>query len=425
MYGLAFDPGGRFLAVGSSEAIVLLEVATGKKARSFALDDDALTDSLAFSPDRKTLATGHRDGTARVWDVRTGKERLHFKADKIGPVYVALSPDGGVLATAGSEREPVIRLWDAAKGGQVGQFRGLGAGFTGVAFSPDGKTLAARESTRDVKVRLWEVATGKERLQSRAGQPYGHSLAFSQDGKALAWGAFWGAPVTLLALDAEPGKEAHQIVGHAGGTFEVAFSPDGKRLVSVGEDTTGLVWDVERILGPVRARPQRLSSERLRGLWDDLASEDAMRAYRAIRLLTAVPEQSVPFLREHLRPARPIDEATARLIAMLDSSAFRERERATRELARRGAAVERALHQALGGPLSLEVRRRVEELLRKRGERHLPSDLLRDLRGVEVLEHAATADARRLLEALSRGAPGDPLTREARAALGRLKRPGA
>jgi hypothetical protein len=52
----------------------------------------------------------------------------------------------------------------------------------------------------------------------------------------------------------------------------------------------------------------------------------------------------------------------------------------------------------------------------------LPPDLLRDLRGVEVLEHAATADARRLLEALSRSAPDDPLTREARASLQRLDR---
>jgi hypothetical protein len=143
-----------------------------------------------------------------------------------------------------------------------------------------------------------------------------------------------------------------------------------------------------------------------------------MRAYRAILQLAAAPEQSVPFLREHLRPARPIDEATARLIAKLDSGSFRERERATRELERRGAAVERALHQALGGRPSLEVRKRLEELLQKRGERHLPPDLLRDLRAVEALEHAA--DARRLLEALSRGAPGDPLTREAAASLRRL-----
>jgi hypothetical protein len=72
-----------------------------------------------------------------------------------------------------------------------------------------------------------------------------------------------------------------------------------------------------------------------------------------------------------------------------------------------------------GGP-SLEVRRRIEGLLEKAAHPVLPSERLRPLRAVEVLERTGTDDARAILKELASGMPEARLTEEARAALGRL-----
>jgi hypothetical protein len=79
---------------------------------------------------------------------------------------------------------------------------------------------------------------------------------------------------------------------------------------------------------------------------------------------------------------------------------------------------------ALAAKPSAEVRKRVSALLERVEGQAVPPEQLRALRGVEALEHAGTADARGVLEALAKGDPQARLTRQARASLLRLaKRP--
>jgi WD40 repeat protein len=407
---LAFSPDGKLLAAQVSGGIQVWDAATGAELQRIGEDGH-----FAFCPDGKTLLTWHSEGVLSGWDVGTGREVYRTKVEGRRIRQVMLVPGRGVLALLKDKDN--FRVWDVTAGRQVGQTVHASAGLPPTSISPDGRMLAACGLAYDPPIRFWEVATGKVRYHLGVHAGGGNWFAFSPDGRMAAWCDFEGL-LTLCRLDDLPGEEVLHTFRHDG-AGAVVFSPDGRRLVSVSNDTTGIVWDVDRICSP-RRPPPRLTEDRLWALWGDLIGEDAIRAYRAIRLMSAAPAQAVPFLKEHLSPARPADPQTARLIAGLDSDSFRVRERATRELERQGASAVRALLQALGGRPSLEMRRRLEELLRKRGERRLPPDLLRDLRGVEALEHAATADARRLLEALSRGAPGDPLTREAQASLQRL-----
>jgi WD40 repeat protein len=84
---------------------------------------------VAFAPDGKTLATGGRDGTVRLWDAATGKEIEEFTIPKGEITSVAFSPDGQILAASSSSRSGdnkktggEIRLWDLRKmpGGRRG-----------------------------------------------------------------------------------------------------------------------------------------------------------------------------------------------------------------------------------------------------------------------------------------------------------------
>ena len=169
-----------------------------------------------------------------------------------------------------------------------------------------------------------------------------------------------------------------------------------------------------------QSRPLQLSAKELEALWTDLGSEDAPRGYRAICSLRA-GTQALAFFRERLRPAPPADSGrVARLIADLDDERFAVREKATTELEKLGKEIEPALHKALQGKPSLEVRRRIDRLLEKLESAAPSPEQLRLLRALEVLEHIGTPEARELLRTLAKGASGARLTQEAKASLDRL-----
>jgi hypothetical protein len=134
--------------------------------------------------------------------------------------------------------------------------------------------------------------------------------------------------------------------------------------------------------------------------------------------LSAAPREAVALLRERLRPAEAAGDEVKRLIADLDAADFRRREAASVRLAVLGEQAEEALHDARKRAASVEQRRRIEALLAAPGLVRSP-EVRRQVRSVEVLERAGGAEARKLLEALARGAPEARLTQEAKAALAR------
>jgi hypothetical protein len=195
----------------------------------------------------------------------------------------------------------------------------------------------------------------------------------------------------------------------------VAYSADGRLLITGGSDTAALVW----VLRPA-GKP--LTPDALKAAWADLASDDAARAYRAIQQLAAAPADSVPFLKEALPVAVADEKRIARLIADLDNDDFDTREKAAVELEVIGEATVLALRAALAGRPSAELRVRCERLLAKLDRPALSGERLRTVRAVEAMELVDTKEARDLLRRLAEGADGARLTREAKAALERRPR---
>lgn len=202
--------------------------------------------AVAFSPDGQLLATGSLsyylgikswDNTVRLWDVKTCRLILAFRAKQFSVLSVSFSPDGKLLAT-GSE-DKTVQLWEVATGKEISTFRGHGEWVNSVAFSPDGRTLAT--ASDDKTARLWDVATSSEIGVLRGHEDRVKSVAFSPDGRTLATGS-WDKTARLWDLASR--KEVRTLLGHDSFIGSVTFSPDSKLLATGSDDKTARLWDV-------------------------------------------------------------------------------------------------------------------------------------------------------------------------------------
>jgi hypothetical protein len=217
------------------------------------------------------------------------------------------------------------------------------------------------------------------------------------------------------------GLELYRLAPPDCGVYKLVVAPAGRALLTLNEDATILVWD----LAPPGWEERQGRAEDFDRLWADLAASDGPAAYRAVWALAADPGRSVAGLRQRLpgsvREVAAHGKRLRSLIADLDSDSFDRREAASKELATFGAEAEPALRRALAGEPSVEVRKRLEELLSKVGG--LPAgETLRLLRTVEVLERIGSPEARQTLETVAKGAPDGWLAQEAKASLERLAR---
>jgi WD40 repeat protein len=190
---------------------------------------------IAWSPDGKWLAGGCSDLRLRVWDAKTGEEKIVIEKLRKHVGCVAFSHDSKRIACAGQE----LTVWDLETRERALKLEGDLASNAAV-YSPDGKYLVSDGFHRIV---VRDAETGRVLRVLTTNTSGIWNLVFGSDSKRLVAP---GVNNTVRVWDVTTGQETLVLRGHTQSLLCVAFSPDGKRIASVAWDQTLKVWDATR-----------------------------------------------------------------------------------------------------------------------------------------------------------------------------------
>ena len=238
------SPDGKYALSGSNDGtLILWDMATGNQLRTMRGHTD-LVNAVAFTPDGKHALSGSFDQTVLEWDMATGMATRTL-VGHTGAVYtVAVSPNGELAFSGGTDVTGL--LWSLVpdhQGAFVRAYTGHGKWVNAVDLSADSKRMISGAS--DGSVIVWDTESGRA-LQTLNEQQTVFASTFSPvpdaNGHWLAVTAGDNKVITLW--DTDTGEALRTFKGHNGAINSLAFSPDGKLLISTSDDTTLIMWDV-------------------------------------------------------------------------------------------------------------------------------------------------------------------------------------
>jgi len=267
LFDVCFTPDGTRIVSGKGETVIVWDAETGQELatlKGLSIDENC----LSFSPDGKQVAGGCSDGTVRIWDIQTGREKLHIDLTvgdfhpHPGCVGVRFSPDGSRIAAL-RKKPSNLSVFDWIHDAETGQRVVPLFDYSSVSFSPDGKKIVGshRIGRNKYKISIFDTETAE--LIWGSPMIFGAipsrseflCASFSPDGTRVVSG---GSDGTVLVSDVASDSETIRLQKYSkdGGPMSgsdqggrspvvsVTFSPDGNRVISGQKDGTIRIWDL-------------------------------------------------------------------------------------------------------------------------------------------------------------------------------------
>jgi eukaryotic-like serine/threonine-protein kinase len=249
---VAFSPNGRTLLMGHNDGRLRCWKADTAQDVGPTLRHSGLVRGIAFEPQGHIVCTTATDNVVRVWEWPGGRllRSWQHPADSNA---LAFRPDGAALLTGGSDG--AARLWDVETGNALQPELPHPGPVRSVSFSPDGRT--AFTVAADAQARAWDAEAGRMRKTWPIPEPFSFAVFGPND--RLAVGYFGGRYVQIRKLSEGEGKSI--LLSHPNQVIQfLAFSPDGVFAASVGTDRTCRLWHVPtgRQVGPPLLHPTGL-----------------------------------------------------------------------------------------------------------------------------------------------------------------------
>ncbi len=223
---------------------ILEEIRAADPARAILAGHSGPVRRLEYAADGRRIVTASLDGTARIWDARTGVQLLVLPANLHKPhnpgyfniVKTAVfSPDGSHVLTASGNG--TAGVWDAESGAAILTLSDHLEDLQAAAYSPDGRLIAAGYRG-GVRVISASSGVGVRDLAGPTGTP--SSVEFSPDGTRIAAALDDG---TVRVWRMPTGEPLRVLTGHQASVLTAVFSPDGARILTASDDRTARIWD--------------------------------------------------------------------------------------------------------------------------------------------------------------------------------------
>lgn len=255
VYSASFSPDGKYIvAVLVDNTIRIWDVTTSKQVWKALQANPVMTAS--FSPDGKYIVSGYADGMVRIWEVETGELYDELEGHTGCVKSASFSPDGRYIVSASYDN--TVRIWDTEKEQPMERILDLKTYFCySASIRPDGKYIAA--SLANI-IKIWDAKTGQlvKNLKGHTEDVY--SVAFSPDGRYIVSTSL---DTTVRIWEAKTGKQVGSLKGNTEDIETASFSPDGKYIVSASEDETVRIWDAktgQQVGEPLSGHTRRVNS---------------------------------------------------------------------------------------------------------------------------------------------------------------------
>ena len=203
---LAWSADGRWLAAGEYRRIWLWEGETLAPVGELTKDLVGRITALKFTPDSSTLVAADGQpslsGIVHLWDLKTTTLSSSWTAHKDSIFGLEISYSGEWIATSGADK--LAKVWELETGDEIAKLEGHTGHVLAVAFNEDDTALATGSADREVKI--WDIKTKQKKINLKNGAGV-TALAWTPDGKSLISVAEDGTPRIYTEFQEHTGTE--------------------------------------------------------------------------------------------------------------------------------------------------------------------------------------------------------------------------